>query len=369
MISIQKFQSLLMDNLWVLEVFAITVLAQIINLIKNRLINRLEPKSIKSKRIWYAAFLKALTKPSTFLIWIVTLSFAVDIVTIHTESSLVASLMDKTEDLLLIGVILWFLIRFISESEKAIIIRASRKGTHLDKTTLTAVGHLTRVAVIVTSGLIGLKSVGLPVDGILAAGGIGGLAIGFASKDLLSNFFGGFIIFLDRPFTIGDWIRSPDKNIEGIVEHIGWRTTKLRTFDKRPLYVPNGVFSVISIENPSRMSNRRIKTLIGLRYHDADKVSNILKAVKYMLMHHEDIDQNQTCMVNFTEFGPSSLDFMVYTFTKTTDWATFQDVRQDVYLKILEIINKNDAQCAFPTRTVHMTDDMTHGKELAHEPH
>lgn len=367
MITVQKVHTLFVDNMWVLQVFAITVVAQILNLLKNRLIKRVEPRSAVSKRIWYIAFLKAITKPSTFLIWIIALSFAVDIISIHTDSSLIGSLMDKTEDLLLIGVILWFLIRFIAEGENAIVKRATKQGKHIDKTTLAAVGHLTRVAVIVTSGLIGLKSVGLPVDGILAAGGIGGLAVGFASKDLLSNFFGGFIIFLDRPFTIGDWIRSPDKNIEGIVEHIGWRTTKLRTFDKRPLYVPNGVFSVISIENPSRMSNRRIKTIIGLRYDDMEKISDILKAVKYMLLNHEDIDQTQTCMVNFTEFGPSSLDFMVYTFTKTTDWATFQDVRQDVYLKILQIIQKHGAQCAFPTTTLHIPEPSASLEALACE--
>ena len=106
------------------------------------------------------------------------------------------------------------------------------------------------------------------VSGLLAFGGIGGIAVGFAAKDLLANFFGGLMIYLDRPFSVGDWIRSPDKEIEGTVEDIGWRLTRIRTFDKRPLYIPNSIFASISVENPSRMSNRRIYEKIGIRYDD-----------------------------------------------------------------------------------------------------
>ena len=78
-------------------------------------------------------------------------------------------------------------------------------------------------------------------------------------------------VYLDRPFAVGDWVRSPDREIEGTVENIGWRVTRIRTFDKRPLYIPNSIFSQIAVENPSRMSNRRIKETIGIRYDDASK--------------------------------------------------------------------------------------------------
>ena len=87
----------------------------------------------------------------------------------------------------------------------------------------------------------------------MAFGGIGGIAIGFAAKDLLANFFGALMIFLDRPFSIGDWIRSPDREIEGVVEDIGWRSTKIRTFDKRPLFIPNSAFASLTVENASKM--------------------------------------------------------------------------------------------------------------------
>ena len=106
-----------------------------------------------------------------------------------------------------------------------------------------------------------------------------GIAVGFAAKDLLANFFGGLMVYLDRPFAIGDWIRSPDREIEGTVEEIGWRVTCIRTFDKRPIYVPNSVFTQVTVENPSRMLNRRIYETIGVRYDDAAKVRDIITDV------------------------------------------------------------------------------------------
>ncbi|WP_258868179.1 mechanosensitive ion channel family protein [Alkalilimnicola ehrlichii] len=130
--------------------------------------------------------------------------------------------------------------------------------------------------VIVIAGLVVLQTLGISIAGVLAFGGVGGIAVGFAARDLLANFFGGLTVYLDRPFSVGDWIRSPDREIEGTVERIGWRQTRIRTFDLRPLYVPNSTFNSIALENPSRMSNRRIFETIGIRYNDADKMATIV---------------------------------------------------------------------------------------------
>jgi MscS family membrane protein len=151
-------------------------------------------------------------------------------------------------------------------------------------------------------------------------------------------------------------VRSPDQEIEGTVEHIGWRQTRIRTFDKRPLYVPNSTFTHISVENPSRMSNRRIYETIGVRYDDADKVADIVAAVKAMLQQHPDIDQQQTLIVNFNAFAASSLDFFVYTFTKTVNWIEYHEVKQRVLLQILAIIDEHGADIAFPTSTIKLAD-------------
>jgi MscS family membrane protein len=209
-----------------------------------------------------------------------------------------------------------------------------------------------RLSVVISAILVLLPTLGIQITALLAFGGVGGIAVGFAAQDLLANFFGGLMIYLDRPFAIGDWIRSPDREIEGTVETIGWRLTVVRTFDKRPLYIPNSVFNKLALENPSRMTNRRIKETIGIRYSDAAKMGAIVEEVKAMLQSHEAIDTSHTLIVNFVSYSASSLDFFIYTFTKTTNWIEFHEIKQDVMLKIIDIVHKHGADFAFPTRTL-----------------
>jgi len=213
---------------------------------------------------------------------------------------------------------------------------------------------LVRASVFITAALVMLQTLGFSISGVLAFGGVGGIAVGFAAKDLLANFFGGLMVYLDRPFKVGDWIRSPDKELEGTVEEIGWRQTRIRTFSKRPIYVPNSIFMSIIVENPSRMSHRRIYETIGLRYNDIAVVDDIVKDVKKMLISHNEIDTNQTMIVNFNEFSESSVDFFIYTFTKTTNWLKFHEVKHEILLKVYEIIEKHNAGVAFPTRELHV---------------
>ena len=159
---------------------------------------------------------------------------------------------------------------------------------------------------------------------------------------------------MDRPFVVGEWIRSPDKDLEGTVEYIGWRHTRVRAFNKNPIYVPNALFTTIVVENPTRMTNRRIKETIGLRYQDLKQLPAIVSEVRTMLMNHPEIDTDATLIVNFDEFGESSLNFFIYAFTRTTEWVRFHEIKQDVLLKVAAIIDQHGAEIAFPTRSLHI---------------
>ncbi|QCQ71422.1 mechanosensitive ion channel family protein [Citrobacter sp. TBCP-5362] len=230
----------------------------------------------------------------------------------------------------------------------------SQIGKGRDVTSAKILSRIIKITIIIAIVLLYGEHFGMSLSGLLTFGGIGGIAVGMAGKDILSNFFSGIMLYFDRPFSIGDWVRSPDRNIEGTVTEIGWRMTKINTFDHRPLYVPNSIFSSISVENPGRMTNRRIKTVIGLRYQDASKTGVIVDAVRTMLQNHPDIDQRQTLLVYFNEFGESSLNIMVYCFSKTTEWEAWLAVQQDVYLKIIDIVQANGADFAFPSQTLYL---------------
>jgi len=346
------------EKIWIVEVFIVVFFTAFLNWIQKRVVSKVIIKLERTRTYWDDALFDAARKPLSFLVWIIGLTFAADIVKNETDAAIFGAIA-PIRDVGVIVVISWFLVRFIGRAEKNILEKKQVAGEEFDQTTADAIAKLLRISVVITSALVAMQTLGYSVSGVLAFGGIGGLAIGFAAQDLLANFFGGLMIYMDRPFDVGDWIRSPDQEIEGTVEKIGWRLTTIRTFDKRPLYVPNSIFTNISVENPSRMSNRRIKETIGIRYDDATRMKNIITDVKQMLKEHDEIDTNQTLIVNFNEFAPSSLDFFIYTFTKTTNWIRFHEVKQDVLLKIIDIIGSHGAECAFPTSTLHIAQPVT----------
>ncbi len=295
---------------------------------------------------WDDLLLEALKTPVSTLIWCWPATVSLGIV-LQSELGNKFNWLSTLKLILVISVLVWIVMRLITNVEDYVLEQKTR-----DETTVQAIAKVARLFFIVIGVLTVMQAFGLSLSGLLTFGGVGGLIVGLAAKDLLSNFFGGLMIYFDRPFKVGDWIRSPDRQIEGTVERIGWRMTSIRTFDKRPLYVPNSVFSNIVVENPSRMLNRRIFETIGLRYDDADKVPAIIDEVREMLKNHKDIDARQTLIVNFDSFGASSLNFFIYTFTKTVNWIRYHEVKQDVLLQVMAIIKKHNADIAFPTQTL-----------------
>lgn len=342
---------------WIVQVFIIVFLTLLLNFLLKKVLARLYKQFTKTRSRWDDGMVDAMRPPAGLLVWVLGLTFAADIVRAHTEAE-IFSVIPTIRTIGVIYCFTWFLIRFIYISAENIIEEKLQEDPSFDRTTADAIAKLLRISVVITAFLVVLQSLGYSISGVLAFGGVGGIAVGFAARDLLANFFGGLMIYLDRPFSVGDWVRSPDKEIEGTVEQIGWRLTIIRTFDKRPLYVPNSVFTTISVENPSRMSNRRIFETIGIRYDDAGKMKDIVAAVKKMLKEHNDIDASQTLIVNFDKFDSSSLNFFIYTFTKTTEWIKYHEVKQDVLLRIIDIIEAHDAECAFPTTTVHIPEGL-----------
>ncbi|MEQ8233706.1 MAG: mechanosensitive ion channel family protein [Gammaproteobacteria bacterium] len=341
------------DNTWIVHIFVIVLATLTVDFAQKRVLDRVYARLRENGNFWDDAFIDALRAPLRAVIWLVGMSYAVAIARTLEENALLAA-MPRVRDIGIIIAVTWFLARFIKLGEQSYIQERIARGQMIDRTTTDAVAKLLRLSVIITSALVILQTLGYSISGVLAFGGVGGIAVGFAAKDLLANFFGGLMIYLDRPFSVGDWIRSPDREIEGTVEEIGWRLTKIRTFDLRPLYVPNSLFNNVVVENPSRMRNRRIFETIGIRYDDAGRMAAIVDDVRAMLESHPEIDTNQTLIVNFTSFAASSLNFFVYTFTKTREWVKYHAVKQDVLLKVIEIVEQHGAECAFPTTTLHV---------------
>jgi MscS family membrane protein len=341
---------------WLPQVLTVIGAVVAINLVAHYLLRHIEKLAARSAAVWDDALIKAARKPLTLILWVMGAAFASRIVHQHSGTP-VPDFVMPTRDTLVIVALAWFLWRLIGNAARSILARSAETGKAVDRTTVDALSKLGRVGVVILAALVILQTLGFSISGVLAFGGIGGIAMGFAAKDMLANFFGGLTIYWDRPFTVGEWIRSPDKDIEGTVEYIGWRHTRVRAFNKNPIYVPNALFTTIVVENPTRMTHRRIKETVGIRYADLDKMAAIVADVKAMLQAHPEIDSDATLIVSFNQFAESSLDVFIYAFTKTVEWVHYHEVKQDVLLKIAAIIRTHGAEIAFPTRTLHLEPD------------
>lgn len=306
-----------------------------------------------TENIWDDALIEAARKPLPLFIWLLGGSFALHLVHRQTGEPMLEYLA-PARDIGFVICIAWFLFKLIREAANNMVAARERSGTPLDRTTVDGLSKVARITVLVLPALVIMQTLGFSISGVLAFGGVGGIAVGFAAKDLLANFFGGLMIHLDRPFNVGETIRSPDKQIEGRVEHIGWRQTAIRATNMALIYVPNSLFTSIVVENPSRMSHRHIRELVGLRYEDLDKVEAIAEEVRAMLLNHPEIDTEQRVVVALDQFADSSLSLLVQAFCKATEAAHFHATKQDILLSVAQIVAKHGADFAFPTRTLHI---------------
>jgi MscS family membrane protein len=289
----------------------------------------------------------AISAPLKLLIWYGWLYFSLKELT-----SEIQSLNDIVGYIAIapVFILTWGILRLISSVENYLL---ESEGS-VDKDSIRLFTRLVKILFVFAIILGVAQFYGYAVSSILTLGGVGGIVVGFAAKDMLANVFGGLMIQMDKPFSTGDWIRTTDKSIEGVVEKIGWRMTRIRTFTKNPVYVPNSIFATIPIETPSRMTNRQIHEVIGIRYDDIAQMENIIKKVEELLTNSENIDNDLPCRVNFDLFNASSLDFVIWASSSLTDAGEFKKFKGKLLLDIAHIIADHGAEIAYPTQTLHI---------------
>ncbi len=291
--------------------------------------------------------LKVVSRPLSFLIVMFGLFLALKIVGLENE------VVVKIFKTLFIFIVAWTAYNLIVALEDQFYKFSEKFGKEFAKEIGGFFVKVSKAFVIVVGGVALLQEWGINVSALIASSGLGGLAFALAAKDTAANLFGGLTVLADKSMKVGDWIKIGD--VEGIVEDIGLRTTKIRSFEKSLIVVPNQFLANQSLENFSRRNVRRIKMTIGLTYSTTrEQMVKILKEIREMLRNHPGIAKDQLLMVYFTDFGDSSLDIFIYCFTNTADWSKYLEIREDVNLKIMEIVERNGASFAFPSRSIYV---------------
>jgi MscS family membrane protein len=192
------------------------------------------------------------------------------------------------------------------------------------------------------------------VSGFVAGLGLGGLAFALAAKDALANIFGGIVIIMEKPFSIGDWVQVSD--VEGVVEEISFRSTRFRTFDQSLVTIPNSILANQAITNCSRRGKRRVDFYLGIEYGTPHhKIEKCVQEIRDLLHKNPNIHP-ETILVYFDKFGESSLDILIYYFTNTTDRKEYLAAKEDVNIRIINILENEQVSIAFPSRTLYVNN-------------
>lgn len=207
-------------------------------------------------------------------------------------------------------------------------------------------------AVIVALAVVMIiQQLGYNVSGVIAGLGLGGLAVALAAQDALANIFAGIVIIADRPFSVGDWISTPA--VEGTVEEVSFRSTKIRTFAQALVTVPNKVLANEAVTNWTRMGKRRVSFNLQVALHTPrEKLERCVRRIRETLQNDPDIHP-ETILVYFESFGESSLEIILYFFTKTTAYAEYLAVKESINFKIIEILEDEGVTLARPARSIY----------------
>lgn len=236
--------------------------------------------------------------------------------------------------ILVFGVLL---LTFIALWIKKIFIKKMSQKRLLDQSALELVGKGFTIFILLISSMIVLQILGIDMVPLLTFSGIGAAILGFASKDVVANFFGGWMIYMTRPFSVNDSIELPGKKIMGVVEEIGWYLTTIRDLQKKTLYIPNSLFSTELLFNHSRMSHRRIEEQIRFRITDPEEANQLIEKIRQMMRDYAEIDHREPLDVFLLSISPYGIVIDLKAYTKTTQYLKFMEIKQDLLLRINKI--------------------------------
>ena len=246
----------------------------------------------------------------------------------------------------------WLFYNLADVFAKYLTVITSKTETKLDDQLVPLIRKTLRFFIVVMGVILILQNNGYNVASLIAGLGIGGLAVALAAKDTLANFFGSITIFVDRPFRIGDWIKVG--GVEGTVEEVGFRTTRIRTFYNSLVSMPNSSIATTDIDNLGMRKYRRFKTYLNLTYSTSpEQMEAFVEGIKAIVKANSHFRQDYY-EVHFNSMGAHSLDVLVYVFFEVPDWSTELQQRHNFLLEILRLAREVGVEFAFPTQTLHI---------------
>lgn len=247
------------------------------------------------------------------------------------------------------------LVTLVSNSNEFITYTSDKYNINMNTVLMPTIGKLIKFLIVAFCVIQVANIWGIDINAFITGIGLSGVVVALAAKDFAANMMSGAIIFMDSPFTIGDWIKCND--LEGIVEEISFRSTRIRTFDKVLISVPNSVLANEPIFNYNKRHLRRVTMNIGVTYDTPrEKIEECSREIRNMLMKSPGVD-NEGIVVNFDKFNDSSLDIALYFFINEVSFDKYMITKEQVNYEIMRIIEKLNIEIAFPSQTVYIRNE------------
>jgi len=315
--------------------------------ISKRLLLKLIPKTLEGENQTLAA---KLATPIRLLWFSILMRLFVPVLNLPSQ---MGSFADNLLAALLIAVLFWSLLRLVDVVAEVIKKRLASRGGDSANVLIQSTSQLVKGLLMVLGTLSLLGYFGYPVTSMLAGLGVGGIAIALASQKTIENLLGAFLIRLDQPFKIGDLVQIGE--LKGHVEYVGFRSTRIRTAERTLVTLPNGALADQRIENHATKDRFRFSTTVGLVYEtQASQMKAVLAGMEAMLKAHPKIWEKNSVVVCFREMAASSLDVEVLAYFLAGNTQEFFAIRQEVLLKIMEIVENAGSAIAFPSSTVYL---------------
>jgi len=293
-------------------------------------------------------------RPMQGLIYLGGLMIAASVMSVGREH--VWGIINKFGKVLLALMIVWLIDRMIDVVANVWIVKARTTSAKLDEHLIIMGRKTAKVVALILVVIMLLDTLEVDITALLTGLGIGGLAVALALQDTLANFFSSVYIMIDRPFKVGD--RIVMDGIDGFVEEIGFRSTRIRTLTKTQVTVPNKTLANANVDNITRMHKRRVTQTIGVTYETtAEQMEQVLEALRAVLQNDPGVDK-EFIVVRFHDFGESSLNITVIYFACTADYQEYLAVRERVNLAFMRALARLGVSIAFPTRTVYFEGDV-----------
>lgn len=331
--------------------FACILGGYVLRLITMAIIRRLVRLSEKTDNMYDDIIIEAVRKPVASFCLLLGIWGAMYVLPLPEEPVDVQKFVNKFLMAVSIVLIVWLGIR-ISNGFGRYFEGRAREATSPMAGFIPVGRKSINMFLVIIGALLVVQNLGYSITSLLAGVGIGGMAMAFAARDTLANLFGSLVVFIDRPFHVGDWVKIND--MEGTVEELGLRVTRIRTFENTQITLPNSTLTTTSVENWTRRAKRRIKIAIGVTYNTpSDKLKAAVATIRELILN-DDRFHHDTVLVYFNEFNAYSLDILVYCFTKTVVWQEHLEIREDFLMKIKTEFEKLGVEFAFPTQSLYV---------------